>query len=269
MPFAPLADMHTHTDSSPDSKAPIVSMCEAALRLGLPALAVTDHVEMTSFLADGYDKSSERSYRQTLEMRERYAGRLEILTGVELGEPMFDRERSARLLRGHPYDFVLGSLHNLEDGVDYFHYDYASADIGAVLDIYFRAELELVEMGGFQSLAHLTYPMRYMPEYKRPADTRRWQDVIDTLFRRMAEQGIALEINTYGLRQAIGQTSPDLPLIRRFRELGGENITIGSDAHRPEDVGAGLETAAALALEAGFRDICQFREGKPVHIRIG
>lgn len=58
MPFAPLADMHTHTDSSPDSKAPIVSMCEAALRLGLPALAVTDHVEMTSFLADGYDKSS-------------------------------------------------------------------------------------------------------------------------------------------------------------------------------------------------------------------
>ena len=202
-------------------------------------------------------------------MRERYAGRLEILTGVELGEPMFDRERSARLLRGHPYDFVLGSLHNLEDGVDYFHYDYASADIGAVLDIYFRAELELVEMGGFQSLAHLTYPMRYMPEYKRPADTRRWQDVIDTLFRRMAEQGIALEINTSGLRQAIGQTSPDLPLIRRFRELGGENITIGSDAHRPEDVGAGLETAAALALEAGFRDICQFREGKPVHIRIG
>lgn len=151
---------------------------------------------------------------------------------------MFDRERSARLLRGHPYDFVLGSLHNLEDGVDYFHYDYASADIGAVLDIYFRAELELVEMGGFQSLAHLTYPMRYMPEYKRPADTRRWQDVIDTLFRRMAEQGIALEINTSGLRQAIGQTSPDLPLIRRFRELGGENITIGSDAHRPEDVGA-------------------------------
>ncbi len=269
MPFAPLADMHTHPDSSPDSKAPIVSMCEAALRLGLPALAVTDHVEMTSFLADGYDKSSERSYRQTLEMRERYAGRLEILTGVELGEPMFDRERSARLLRGHPYDFVLGSLHNLEDGVDYFHYDYASADIGAVLDIYFRAELELVEMGGFQSLAHLTYPMRYMPEYKRPADTRRWQDVIDTLFRRMAEQGIALEINTSGLRQAIGQTSPDLPLIRRFRELGGENITIGSDAHRPEDVGAGLETAAALALEAGFRDICQFREGKPVHIRIG
>lgn len=222
MPFAPLADMHTHTDSSPDSKAPIVSMCEAALRLGLPALAVTDHVEMTSFLADGYDKSSERSYRQTLEMRERYAGRLEILTGVELGEPMFDRERSARLLRGHPYDFVLGSLHNLEDGVDYFHYDYASADIGAVLDIYFRAELELVEMGGFQSLAHLTYPMRYMPEYKRPADTRRWQDVIDTLFRRMAEQGIALEINTSGLRQAIGQTSPDLPLIRRFRSWAGK-----------------------------------------------
>ena len=269
MSFAPLADMHTHTDSSPDSSAPIASMCEAALRLGLPALAVTDHVEMTSFMADGFDQSCERSYHQALAMRERYAGRLEVLAGVELGEPIFDRDRSARLLAEHDYDFVLGSIHNLEDGVDYFHYDYASADIGAVLDIYFAAELELVEMGRFHSLAHLTYPLRYMPAEKRPADTRRWQDVIDALFRRMAEQGMALEINTSGLRQAIGQTSPDLPLLRRFRELGGENITLGSDAHRPEDVGAGLEIAASLALEAGFRDICQYRAGKPRHVRIG
>ena len=66
--------MHTHTDSSPDSSAPIASMCEAALRLGLPALAVTDHVEMTSFTADGFDQSCERSYHQALVMRDRYAG---------------------------------------------------------------------------------------------------------------------------------------------------------------------------------------------------
>lgn len=269
MSFLPLADLHTHTDSSPDSQAPIESMCRAALELGLPALAVTDHVEMTGFLADGYDQSSERSYTQAIDMQERFAGRLEILAGVELGEPIFDPERSARLLADHAYDFVLGSIHNLEDGVDYYHVDYASADIDALLDEYFRAELELVEMGGIHSLAHLTYPMRYMPENKRPADTRRWQDVIDTMFRRMAERGIALEINTSGLRQAIGLTSPDLPLIRRFRELGGENITLGSDAHRPEDVGAGLETAAALAMEAGFRHVCLFRAGKPVYVRIG
>ena len=188
MSFFPLADLHTHTDSSPDSQAPIESMCRAALELGLPALAVTDHVEMTGFLADGYDQSSERSYTQAIDMQERFAGRLEILAGVELGEPIFDPERSARLLADHAYDFVLGSIHNLEDGVDYYHVDYASADIDALLDEYFRAELELVEMGGIHSLAHLTYPMRYMPENKRPADTRRWQDVIDTMFRRMAER---------------------------------------------------------------------------------
>ena len=113
MSFLPLADLHTHTDSSPDSQAPIESMCRAALELGLPALAVTDHVEMTGFLADGYDQSSERSYTQATDMQERFAGRLEILAGVELGEPIFDPERSARLLADHAYDFVLGSIHNL------------------------------------------------------------------------------------------------------------------------------------------------------------
>lgn len=107
-----------------------------------------------------------------------------------------------------------------------------------------------------------------MPPERRPADLSPWGELLDEIFRLLADKGLALEINTSGLRGPIGQTSPDLPLIRRFRELGGEHITLGSDAHAPEDVAAGLDTAAQLAAQAGFRDYCLFFGGKPERVRL-
>lgn len=268
MPFCVTADFHTHTDSSPDSEAPIDSMCRAAIDRGLTALAVTDHVEMVSFFTDGSDKAAVRSYAQAGEAKARYEGRLRVAAGVELGEPIYNMEETRRLLAAHRYDFILGSMHSLGDGLDFYFYDYAKTDISSLLDAYFQAVLTMVRWGGFHSLAHLTYPLRYMPPERRPEDLTPWQETIDEIFHLLAGKGLALEINTSGLRGPIGVTSPDLPLIRRFRELGGENITLGSDAHSPGDVGAGLEAAARLAAEAGFRDYCLYFDGKPERVKL-
>lgn len=172
--------------------------------------------------------------------------------GIELGEPLADLKRTEAILDAYDFDFVLGSQHKLnsldrETNIDYYFYDYTGKDVGLVMDEYFDAVLELVNWGRFHALAHLTYPFRYIPEEKRPADFSRWQDRIDAILRQLAVKGLALEINTSGLRQPGGTTHPPLSLVRRFRQLGGEFITIGADAHRPEDVGTGLEQAAALA----------------------
>ena len=102
-----------------------------------------------------------------------------------------------------------------------------------------------------------------MPADRRPVDYGRWQGTIDEILRELAGQGLALEINTSGLRGPIGRTQPDAPLIRRFREFGGERITIGSDAHAPADVGAGWDEAVRLAREAGFEAVTVFFEGRP------
>ena len=159
-----------------------------------------------------------------------------------------------RVLAAHPYDFVLGSQHKLGDEVDYYFYDYTHVDVGEAMDRYFDATLELVKWGRFHSLAHLTYPFRYIPAEKRPADYSRWQDRIDAVFRALRDRDIALEINVSGLRNPlVNSAHPDLPLVRRFRELGGEKITVGADAHRPEDVGAHIRDGLLIAREAGFR----------------
>lgn len=256
-------DFHTHTAWSPDSESAMGAMCAAAQKAGLYAMAVTDHVEIPAYRQDGYDKALAGSYREAGEMQVKFSGVLRIARGVELGEPLHDLPVAEELLDGYDFDVVVGSLHNLKDDQDFYYYDYTATDVLPLLDRYFEEVLEMVRWGHFHTLAHLTYPFRYFPEEKRPADYRRWQDTIDRIFRTMAEKGLALEINVSGLRQPIGKTLPDLPLIRRFRELGGELITVGSDAHAPEDIARPIGDGLCLAKEAGFRYIAAFFGGRP------
>ena len=121
----------------------------------------------------------------------------------------------------------------------------------------------MVHWGRFDSLAHLTYPFRYLPPQWREEGYGRWRECIDAVLSALAEKGLALEINVSGLRQEIGRTLPDLPIIRRFRELGGEWVTVGSDAHRPEDVGRHIRDGLALAAEAGFRYYAVYENRTP------
>ncbi len=264
-----MVDFHMHTAASEDSEALAVDMCAAAVEKGLSAVAITDHVEMLRYREEGYDRAAEASWTASGEMAERFAGQLRVARGIELGQPLYNREESERLLNECPYDFILASQHQLEDGVDFYYYNYDVADVTDTMNRYFDAVLQMVRWGRFHSLAHLTYPMRYIPAGKRPQGYAAWQDRIDAILRALAEKGLALEINTSGLRDpSLKTTHPDGPIIRRFRELGGEYITVGADAHRPQDVGAGIHEALALAKRAGFAHIAVYFGGNPVKIPI-
>ena len=262
-----LSDFHLHTNVSFDGEACAEEMCAAVLRLGLSGAALTDHVEMVDYEKDGIGRVVLRARETAEEAREKFRGRLPVAVGIEMGEPLFNLTLAQEILN-YPYDFVLASVHRLGEEPDYYFQDFKGTDIAAEMTRYFDEAARTVAWGRFHALAHLTYPFRYIPKYipaeKCHADYSLWQDQIDAIFKKMAGTGLALEINTSGLRGQLGLTQPDLPLIKRFRELGGERITLGSDAHRPEDVGAGLRAAAALAAAAGFRYTCSYYKGEPV-----
>ena len=257
-----LIDFHLHTEHSPDSEAAMPAVCNAAAEAGLSRIAITDHVEIPALYKDGYDRTAALSYAQAGGMQALFKGRLQVERGIELGEPLHDLEKAELLLDTYDFDFVLGSLHNLIDDVGFYHYDFANADIRSLMDRYFAEVLDMVRWGRFHSLAHLTYPFRYIPEFRGKEDYSPWQDAIDAIFRALAERGLALEINTSGLRQSMGRTMPDLPMIRRFKELGGERVTVGSDAHFPQDVGCNIADGLEIARQAGFRHIAAFHKGK-------
>ena len=145
----------------------------------------------------------------------------------------FDERQTATLVKGKPLEYA-GELYSEEHGRKFM-------DVDVILTRYFEEILELCQWGQFDSLAHLTYPLRYITgQYHIPVDLSRYDSIIDEILRTLAQKGLGLEINTAGLRREIGQTAPTLPYIKRFRQLGGEILTFGSDAHRAQEPGSRL-----------------------------
>ena len=263
-----LIDTHVHSDNSPDGNHSCTFLCEQAVEKGLRAIAITDHCETDTYLKDHYDRSTMQSYLEILKAKVSFTGELIVLRGIELGQAVYDIPLAEKILAKQEYDIVIGSIHNLRGREDfYFMKQFTEEEAYAQTKEYLQELLLLTQWGKFDTLAHLTYPLRYF--YARSGiqiDMTRFQKQTDELLALLAEKERALEINTAGLRQPIGKLSPDFPLIRRFRELGGKYITFGSDAHYAEHLAAGFAEAHEAAVQAGFDECVFFQNHHPMCI---
>ena len=232
----------------------MAALCRGALDKGLSALCITDHYDDWS-LFDPAAYASE--YR---EARDAYAGRLELLLGVELGEGHLAPERSAALLQAALFDFVLGSCHYIEGQPDFYVIKYSDeAHCRQLIGAYLNELPRMIAWGGFDVLGHLTYPLRYMAGRDGFDVDFLWaEDRVRAVFRALIESGRGLEVNVSGLR-AGSFAMPDLPLLKLYRECGGEIVTVGTDAHRAEDVGAHVADGYELLRAAGFSRVAVYR----------
>ncbi|MDR2687368.1 MAG: histidinol-phosphatase HisJ family protein [Oscillospiraceae bacterium] len=272
MGYKNLLDLHVHTDNSFDGHHSAVFLCETAAARGLRALALTDHVEMDFYREQNFDRTAKQSYFEIVKARSAFRGKLIVCAGVELGQPTYDLPESERLVQQYSYDAVIGSIHNLRGKKDFWFLpreEYEGGGADTLLREYFGEMLLLAEWGKFDVLAHLTYPLRYIAgEHGVPVDPARYAGQVDAILEAAAKNRLALEINTSGLRQKLGRTMPDEGIVRRFRELGGERVTVGSDAHYAEDLGAGLERGMDLALRCGFTHMTLYQKREPIQVEI-
>ena len=126
----------------------------------------------------------------------------------------------------------------------------------------------MVDTCDFDSLGHVDLVKRYAANHGIKVDLAEYPDQLMPILRRLAERGKALEINTSGLRGPIGETSPTLKYVKRFCELGGEYVTLGSDAHAAEDLGEGIQQAMELASQAGFSYFTFYKKRQPRLLQI-
>lgn len=264
-----ISDSHVHTDCSRDANDPAMMMCETAARLGLYALTLTDHCECNVYRSESYDKSIRQSYFETHKAAAVFQRRLRVHTGVEIGQPVQDLSAAEDALDSCKFDFVLASVHNVKDMDDFYSLDYGKVNVADALHRYFSEIMETIAWGRFDSLAHLTYPWRYITgEHGIPIGGANYEEEIDAVLEALIKSHKALEINTSGLRQKLGKTLPDLPVLRRYHEMGGRLITIGSDAHRWADVGGGVEEGLFLLHKAGFSHFTVYVQHEPQFLPI-
>ncbi len=261
-------DYHTHNHISFDSKETLIGHCEAALQKGLTEFAVTNHYELDMVengTSDAPDLVLEEAELQ--EARERYAGKLTILRGIEIGQPDFDSIAAKKLVDARDYDIVLGSLHNGLNGLDFYYMDsdeYSDTELSELWDAYLVLLAKIARTADIDVLTHILYPVRYVRR-ERAACFSMELARFEPIFRSLIERGIALELNTAAIRKgAMNVPDPGLKLLGFYRALGGEYITVGSDAHVACDLGANFDDACALAKAAGFTHLTTFRKRQKI-----
>lgn len=259
-----LMDYHTHSTNSIDGKNTVMEMCSSAVARGINEIAITDHYEPVS------GDESCRLYRpnvywtDVLKAREKFKGRLKIKMGVELGQPHRFQETSELLINSFPYDYVLGSAHKLSSGIDVGQLDYDTITLDELSTAYLKELHGLAKWGKFDCIGHLDLIKRYSTDhYKTRITLLSHYDMLSEVLKTVILKGKGIEINTSGLRQAPKETMPGIDVLKLYRELGGEVLTVGSDAHCINDVGRGVSQAIELAREAGFRYITLFSSRLP------
>lgn len=264
------ADYHTHSNFSGDCTTAMEDMIKRAVELGLNEIAFTDHVdydypdEKIPFIID-YDKYLEDF---TL-LKEKYRKDIQLKLGVEVGYQFHIQHEIEDLLSAYPFDFVICSSH----AADRMEFSQGSFFKGKEQDSAYRRYFEnvLEAVGAFQDYdvyGHLDFIIRYGNYADRHLSYRDYSDVIDKILKGIIDGGHGIEVNSSGYRYGLAQLHPQVEILKRYRQLGGEIITVGSDAHKPKDICSHFEFACQALKEAGFKAICTFQQRKPKFIDI-
>lgn len=254
-----LYDYHIHSNNSIDGHSSIEDMCRGAINAGLQEIAITDHFEPTPEkhgvdIYDGY-----KYWTEIIKAKIKFKGMLKIKMGVELGQPHYFPEISKNIIDSYPYDYIIGSAHKFKDGSDIYNVDFSKITSDELCQKYLLEIKKLINWGKFDCIGHIDLIKRYCTDYYKTRITLTCQmELLSNVLKSIILSGKGIEINTSGMRQSPKETMPGLDILKLYKELGGQILTIGSDAHRSCDAGKNIKDAEILALEAGFKYLTLF-----------
>lgn len=234
-----IADMHIHSKISEDSQASPDEICLNAIDKNIEIIAFTEHVDFNP--ADqGYRFFDPLHYSQEISrIRQRYSDKITILKGGEFSEPHLYKKEFQRLAEEN-FDVLLGSVHMIDDKFVGDETILEKYSLEKLYLKYYQIMLNMVQFGKFDVLAHFDFPKRYYHQKFLP------DGIIEEILSTMIEKNIALEVNTSPLRKNFHESTPDRDILSIYASLGGKRVTIGSDAHFPEDIGADFQYAFDL-----------------------
>ena len=271
-----LVDYHIHTEYSFDyncyaSPGRVFDMCEAALRNGLSQIALTDHYDINTSEAGiqmGLDFEQRRA--DIMRAKKAYEGHLEVLHGVELGQPHQVPIKAAHVIDEYKFDFVIGSYHNNIDVPDFSLLDYENTDRELLVKYYRDYLNETIDhvkwgIGRISTLGHIGYPLRYLVinglgDILDPYSDE-YLSVTKEIFSLLIKNDIALEVNTSGWRQGVNDSLPFGGMVQYYLDMGGKLITVGSDCHNSYMIGSGIEKEYGILKRMGVNEIVTFKNG--------
>ena len=272
MPVPLPLDAHLHTDLSPDADVPLDAYAALAREQGVAELAITDHIDFVAGDPAHHFADYDRRVRAVREAAERWAGEPVIRLGLEATYERGVEDEIRRYLASHAYDYVIGSVH-MSRRTPFRDPRTAAAWCAGkshreATAFYWDDVEGAIRSGLFDTIGHLDFVKRYTQAHLGPFEYEPHADIYDRALRALVETGTALEVNASGLRQVAHEPYPAPVVVARFRELGGERVVAGSDAHRVEQFAFGLAEAYRSIGRAGFRELSFRRGGDRVAVEL-
>lgn len=273
-----LCDYHIHTNFSfdADKKSTLDAICQSAIDSGLSCIAITDHLEVNykyEYPEFVYDANGARD--EIFAAKEKYKGKLDIAYGIELGQAHHYPEDTKKILLENNFEFVICSLHILRSMKDFYFYfkennDKSPARLDELYSLCLDEICEYIELFGdrIDTVGHITYMHRYMAESGIYMDFTSHKEKLEALFSLAISKGVAIELNTSTLYKGLGFTMPNKEIMEMYYNLGGRLVTVGSDAHAPENVGRGISEGIGMLKDIGFDSVLTLKDGKKQLMKI-
>jgi len=278
-----MVDYHIHTHHSIDASGTVTEYCIRAIEIGLKEICFTNHCELDaqrndSFIRfDGEREPFSRNallklQKEVFAARERFQKQgLVVKFGIEVGYDPEIQSALEEILKNVDLDFVIGAIHCLEhiciDSSKECGRYFEQHDVNQYIADYYNAVADLIKSRICDSLAHFDVYKKYGRNHYGQEIYNVPRDIIEPVFQLMKENDVALEINTAGMR-FMNEFYPAPPLMDLARDHGLELITIGSDSHRPADMGKDLKQAVDYLTSYGFKEVCTFERRRPARISI-
>lgn len=260
-----MIDYHVHSDISADCKVNMAGMALAARREGITELCFTEHIDLGLTEGPEFNVDFTRYRAEIAAVREQFPD-IAIRMGIEAGLDLRTKDQMPPLLCG--LDYVIGSQHVVYGQDPYYQEVWQGHTQREIYDEYLAELLRCAAACDFYDvLGHLGYISKFCPYEDKLMRYVDFTDAVDAVLRLIVEKGKGLEVNTNGLYMT-PDTMPETAIIRRYRELGGEIVTVGSDAHYEAVVGHAVPETLALLKEIGFKYVCAFDARAPRFISI-
>lgn len=258
-------DYHCHTSFSNDCETEMEDMIVSAIEKGLKEICFTDHVDY-DYKDDSISfEIDEVKYLETIaHFQKKYADKITILKGLELGLQPTIYERCSELVDRIKPDFVLCSMHTCNE-LDLFNGDFYIGKSGRESYESYWIEMGKIvdEYDDFSVVGHLDVVKRYNDE-TRQFDTDKIMESVEIVLKKIIKKGKGIEVNSSGIRGGLYGPLPNWNIIKKYYDLGGRIITFGSDSHIAKDVGHSYDEVTTKLKDIGFTHITSFKNMEPI-----
>lgn len=265
-----MIDYHIHSSFSGDSQMSMQDACNSAINAGLKEIAFTDHIDLlwpencytTINLTDYFNKLNN--------IKSEYSGKLTVKIGIELGLQPISIDETNSLINGFEFDFIIASVHCV-DCIDIINPEfYSNKSTQEAYLRYFNEILSIMNsFNNFSVLGHLDIIRRYLPNIEdRKIKYSEYFEILKEILTTLIKMNRGIEINTSGYNYGLNSFLPEIEIVKLYRELGGEIITVGSDSHHPSKVGNKIPEAIEMIKSVGFKYITSFSNMQPDFMKI-